>query len=551
MKILIFSFLYLLAGIVFGNVRLSPSYYNFGLITLDTSVSYPIEFKNVSGTTIHVCNVQLSGDFGNSFSILSDSCKGKSLSPDSACTVEVLFKPRRKEKYVATLSFFYDDNGNAQVCDVLQKADVRIEGGGTSLKVVRVSPEPVIQGLYFEFPPTSYGKTRRMVFRICNAGEDAIRLKSKAIEIENLNTAAFGVPFSNCDNAYLVYHPNNEKCDFNYCEFEVVFDPASDIDISRDRVSTLIRINDVNAGPGGQPANLNLYITGRITTEGAETLYAPVGGTAFRTINVSFTCPDNGNGTPGETITIGRTVYSISGAYFSVDETASFCPTTCTEGSTVNCTIAVVFQPEAPGIFEGRIVISTPTGTVTAATVIGLSGSFTGNFLAFNPLKVEFGNITGFHIYSQAVEIRNTQDGQVPMDIYTTGNGFGISRISCDCNTGYYYDGRFCIPNTDEPPTTSKPYLIKPGEACSVEVAFLKPLTFSANEYTGELIVSTPIKTFSVPLKSTANASSGIPVPTQPPSIDLDGGGGGCNLASNLSIMFIVFVLILRRIYNR
>ena len=536
-------------GLGFGNVRISPPYYNFGLITLDNTASYPIEFKNVGNSVVHVCNIKLLSNDNTSFEIFKDNCKGKSLSPTSACVVEVLFKPHFKKKYTAILSFFYDDNGNSKICDVLKKSDVKIEGGGTSLKIVKVFPEPVIQGLYFEFPPTSYGETRRMIFRICNAGGDTVILKYPAVEIENLNTAAFGIPFSTCDNAYLVYHPNNEKCDFNYCEFEVVFDPASDIDISRDRVSALIHINDENAGPGGMPANLKLYINGRITLGNKEALYAPVGGTAFKTIHVSFTCPDNGNDTPGETIELGNTVYSISGAYFSVDEKSSYCPPSCTEGTTVQCTIALVFKPEAPGIYEGRITISTPTGIVTEEKVIGLSGSFTGNFLVFSPSKIKFQNTTGFHIYSQVIEVRNTQDGRIPVDFYTTGNGFSIYRVNCSCNEGYYYDGRFCIPDTDSKPVESQPYVIKPGEACSVEVAFFKPLTLSSNRYTGKLIVSTPIKVFSIPLESTTNTPSEAPSGVNPPDIDLGGGGNGCNVINQYTPSLLVLLLIvLRRI---
>lgn len=544
--LLLKCFLFLIFGISFGNIRISPSYYNFGLVTLDNTVSYPIELKNVSNFTVHICNVQLYSDEGSAFRILKDNCKGKSLSASEACSVEISFKPVYKKTYTATLTFFYDDDGNTKICDTLKKSDIKLEGSGISLRIVKVFPEPATEGFYFEFPPTSYGQIKKMIFRICNAGEEAIALKTPAVELENLNTAAFGIPFSTCDNAYLVYHPNNEKCDYNYCEFEVIFDPASDIDISRNRVSALIRINDTNAGPGGTPTNLTLYITGRIALDNREILYAPVGGTAFKTIHIKFPCPDNGNDQSGETINLGQTVYSVAGAYFSIDEKASYCPNTCIEGTTVSCTITVVFKPEAPGIYEGNIVISTPTGTVTAATIIGLSGSFTGNFLVFKPSKIKFENTVGFHIYSEVVEIRNSQDGQIPMDLYTTGEGFSIYRVNCDCNTGYYYDGRFCIPDPEAKPVSSKPYIIKPGAACSVEVAFFKPLTLSLSKYTGKLIISTPIKIFTVPLESVAQPS-GIPTSVNPPNVDLGGGGGGCNLGSQYAILLLLVIIRLYR----
>jgi len=540
--------LLLFFGVSYGEVRLSPPSYDFGLVTIDTTISYPFELKNLGSSHIHVCGINLStGTSLPVYNVEEDNCTGRTLLPSETCTVNVSFKPLDKSLFTASLTFIYDDDGDEIKCNTKKIGNVKIKGGGTSLRIMRIYPEPVIQGFNFEFPQTPYGERKKMIFRICNAGGENIVFSSPAIVLENLNTTAFGISFSSCDNATLVYHPNNESCSYNYCEFEVVFDPSADTDISRNIVHALIHINDINAGPGNVQSNLRLYVVGRTEIPEGEIIYAPVGGKSSRSFTLDFTCPDNGNNTPGETINIGNTIYSVIGPYFFVDEASSYCPNTCIENSRVNCTITVVFKPEAPGIYEGKIVISSPTGYFVENTIIGMSGSFTGNYLLINPQSINFVNTLRLHIYEQVLEIRNSTDGLIPMDIYALGEGFGINRINCGCNDGYYYDGRFCIPNQDSDlPTVGRPYRIKPGEICTVNIYFFQPIAFSTDKYYGEIVVSTPVKAHSIPLQATSSTFSIPPTSEPSPSLDFGGSGGGCNSAgSSLGIYVLLIALYL------
>jgi len=545
LKALIVLFLGTLA---FASVRLSPPSYDFGLLTLDTTGSYTLELKNITFYPVHICGVNIQiNDPIPVFSIGQNTCNGNTLNPDQTCTLQVFFKPREKKVYEATLTFLYDDDGNATRCDTSKELTATLRGAGTSLRVVRVSPEPIVSGTYFEFPTTPYGEVSRMRFRLCNAGGENILFPSESITLLVQDTGAFGISYNTCDNATLVYAQNNETCSVNFCEFEVIFDPRASLSI-REIYRAIVRINDLNAGPASTPSGYTLYLSARMELPQENVINAPVGGQAQRIFSVEFICPDNGNDIPGETIPLLNTVsVNVSGAYFEVGNVS--CPDACIEGQNVICSVAVVFRPQAPGIYEGQINIIFPDGTTLAETIVGVSGSLAGNYLLLTPSEITYDRVFPLTLSERAVEIVNTSGGQIPFDLYVSGNGFGISRTTCSCNEGYVYDGKLCVPPQDTPPVVARPYRLNPGERCTVFVYFFPPLGTPASEYTGELFVSTPVETYTVSLRALSSQSVSVPTPVSPPSVDLGGGGGGCS-SSNYGFIALVpaLLMLIRRL---
>jgi len=526
------------------SLRFSPTFYNFGLLTLDTTASYTFEVKNISFYEVHICSVKLQiGDPLPVFSLGENLCNEKTLLPDESCSIQVFFRPREKKVYSGRLVISYDDDMDGLVCNTLKEGFIELEGSGTSLRVVRVQPEPVISGSYFSFPETPYGEVSRMTFRLCNAGGENVIFPERAITLDNQEVAMFGISYNTCNNAVLVYAPNNELCNRNFCEFEIIFDPKSDVSF-RERVSAIVHINDLNGGPNSSPSGYSLFLTASTSLPAGEFLNAPVGGEAHRSFDIDFVCPDNGNDVPAETITIGSINVTLTGLYFELGNVN--CPTTCQEGLNVICSVSVIFKPEAAGIYEGQVNIVFPDGTVISRRIIGISGSFTDNYLQTFPKELVYGQVYPLNLYERAVEVRNVTGGQIPFDVYVSGAGFGISKISCNCNDKYIYNGKLCVPSERDAPITGRPYIVKPGESCIIYVYFFMPFGLPFTEYSGELIVSTPIDNYRIPLRAFSETSGETPVPISPPSIDLGSGSGGCSSANykGITLVFLIAYLM-------
>ena len=544
----------ILISISNADIRISPSEgYDFGLVTIDTQRNIIFEVKNVSPYTVHICSIEISG---NGFSLSSNECLGNSLNPDNVCLISAAFFPRKKEIYEGKIVIKYDDNGNNKICDEVKMHVLNLKGTGINIKVVKVYPEPLAYGFYYALGDVGYDEIKRIVFRLCNAGGSNVVLSDPGIDIKNLDSSnSFGITYNTCNNAVLVYHPNNENCQYNYCEFEVAFRPSMNARIENKHMQAYIKINDLNGGPFETPSGLKLFISGKVNIP-ENYLRANVGEEVAELFKIDFTCPNNGNETAGEVLEIGKPSYTVTGSYFYIDENASSCPSQCIEGQTQVCNVVVKFKPLSPGIYEGNIIISLPiryTGIfgkeyVLKERIIGIAGDINSEYINFRPEILTFSQLNRLLADIKPVEITNSSSSSIPFDLYTLGAGFGISKVNCSCNENYYYDGSFCVRMPDKTPNSPYPYILKPGQSCNIMVYFYKPFTLSSKVYKGTLNIDTPIKMFSLKLEAYENSEETIPISISPPTISPGGNGGGCNSAGGLNILYTFMIIFLKYI---
>ena len=542
----------------FGAIRVSPAEgYNFGLVTIDTQVDFTFEIKNIENYPIHICSVKLE-DENKAFQKINDGCTGKSLNSYGACNFSIVFSPAQKQVYENKVRIIYDDNGNDRICDELKDYDLPLKGIGTNLRIVKIYPEPKEAKSYFSFGEINIGESATFTFRVCNAGGESISIRD--IEIENLNSTLFGLDYNTCNNAYLIYAPDNENCDVNYCEFSVKIDTTLISNVSNKIVQAYVKINDLNAGPNNIPSGYKLFLSAKLNLP-TETMRAPVGGEDVQLFKINFSCPNNGNETAGEIIPIGKAAYTVVGSYFYIDEQNSSCPQECIEGQTQVCNVLVKFKPEAPGVYEGKVIVSLPIREiglfgkeyVIQQNIVGIAGDITTKFLTFSPTSISFAPVNRLNVQERILNIKNTSSAAIPFDVYPVGPGFGISKVECDCNEKYSYDSGFCIPTykitgTTDPsqiPSSPHPYVIKPGKTCSIFTYFFQPLSLSMDKLEGNLVIETPIENFLIPLEASTSSNSKVPVYTPPPNIDIGGGSGGCNL---FNISFVIGITVLLKL---
>lgn len=307
----------------------------------------------------------------------------------------------------------------------------------------------------------------------------------------------------------------------NYCELSLSFSPQSD----KDYFGT-VKINDANGGPGNQPSNVGIFLRGkgRMPTADIDFGRVPIGSFIDRSVNVSFTCPDNGNAIPGETITLPASLVSVSGTYFSLSD--SSCPTSCIENQPVNCNVIVRFQPFTAGIFTGRVIVAPPVGTPIERTLMGRTSPASQNFLSLSSDSIDFGSVPRFSSVGRVLVVRNITSSTLEFNVDAVGSGFSVNMIGCTRN---------------DLPSSLRPYKLRPGEVCSVAVAFSPPLT-ARGTLGGVLVFDTQAQVITVPM--TAQVAVANP-PTTPPTLPSVGsGGGGCSLGTGNALSLIAWLLV-------
>ncbi len=519
-------------------LRIFPdSPYSFGPTTIDTSKTVEFSLTNIGTGILRVCNVSVSMGSPN-FEIVSDRCSGSSLAYGASCNISVRYTPNLKVNNVGAISVAYDDDEDNVACNTVKSASISLSGSGTAIRVVKVSPAPSMGGFSFSFPATDFGNTSTMTFRICNAAGDPLVLNNPALELLNTpDSTTFGIVSSNCQGAVLNYAANNSDCSQNYCEFNVVFQPQSGYPYSKTTFYGYVRINDLNGGPDGQPSGSTISLLGEVNPP-TGVIFADIGQSADQLVQLNFTCPDDPTTNANATQSTFDLTYSLSGSsYFSLPNGVQACPTQCTENKPVYCNILVRFSPETPGTFTGRLIIGYPGGSLVR-TIYGVAGSSTGNYLDVDPDVINFGTVFRFASYGASLIIKNTTGSALEFQPQAVGAGVSISGITCGCNTGYASNGQFCTPSGT--PTTSRAYRIRPGEICSISVAFSPPIVGNITTINAAILLDTPAQVIAIPVIATMEA----PSPPTNPSTGLPsfGSGGGCS-STGLSLLGLLAFL--------
>jgi hypothetical protein len=548
--LLIFGFSFSLQPVI----RVFPSSpYDYGPTTIDTTKTTDFAVTNIGDPTaglLRICGASVPSGFEN-FKIVADSCSGSSLAYGVSCTISVRFEPRQKLAYTGTLAIVYDDDGDSTVCNTQKTAIVNLTGKGTAIKISGSGCDP--SRFVCDFGDVDIGTNSYKTVRICNASGDPLLLLNPAFSlIENPvgDIPAYGIVTTNCNGASLSFFAGNtDDCVNNYCELQLAFSPQD----LKTYFGTA-NINDANGGPMGKNSGVGIFLRGkgRYPTADIDFGTVPIGSFIDRFVNVSFTCPNNGNATPGETIDLPASLVSVSGTYFSLG--ASSCPASCIEDQTVSCNVAVRFQPFTAGVFTGRVVVAVPNGTSVERTLVGRGGPATQSFLSLSSSSIDFGTVPRFSSVGKVIVVRNITSSTLEFNVGVGGSGFFAGVVGCTCNDNYVSNGIACVPSTTTPPTSTRAYRLRPGEVCSIAVGFSPPLS-ARGTLGGVLVFDTQAQAITVPM--TAQVAVSNP-PTTPPSIPSvgSGGGGGCSMgygsASMLFAWFSVpFAFLVRRLARR
>jgi hypothetical protein len=543
-----FSFSYALQPVI----RIFPSSpADFGPTTIDTTKTTDFAITNIGDPTagpLRICGVSVPSGFEN-FKIVADGCSGSSLNYGVSCTISVRFEPHQKLAYSGTLAVVYDDDGDTVACNTQKTATINLTGRGVAIKISGAGCDP--SRFICDFSDVNVGTNAYKTVKVCNASGDPLFLLNPAFNlIENPvgDIPSYGIVTTNCNGASLNFFAGNtDDCVNNYCELSLAFSPHD----VKDYFGT-VNINDANGGPGGS-ANVGIFLRGRGSYPSADIDFGtvPLGSFIDRFVNITFTCPDDGNGTPGETIPLPASLVSVSGTYFS--STASSCPTSCIEDQTVSCNVAVRFQPFTSGVFTGNVIIAVPNGASIQRTLVGRGGPATQNFLSLSSSSIDFGVVPRFSSVGKVIVVRNITSSTLEFNVAVAGSGFFAGIVGCTCNDNYVSDGTKCIPSTTTPPTSIRAYKLRPGEVCSVAVGFSPPLS-ARGTLGGVLIFDTQAQAVSVPM--TAQVAVSNP-PTTPPSLPSVGsGGGGCSMGyGNASLilawLFVPLAFLVKRMTRR
>ncbi|MGB9874184.1 MAG: choice-of-anchor D domain-containing protein, partial [Hydrogenobacter sp.] len=457
-------------------IRIFPSSpYDYGPTTIDTTKTTDFAITNIGDPTagpLRICGVSVPSGFQN-FKIVGDSCSGSSLNYGVSCTISVRFEPRQKLSYSGTLAVVYDDDGDTTACNTQKTAIVNLTGKGVAIKISGPGCDP--SRFICDFGDVSVGSNAYKTVSVCNASGDTLTLLNPAFNlIENPvgDIPAFGLITTNCNGASLNFFAGNtDDCVNNYCELQLAFSPQD----TKNYFGTA-NINDANGGPGNQSAGVGIFLKGNGIYPSADIDFGtvPLGSFVDRFVNIGFTCPNNGNATPGETITLPDSLVSVSGTYFSIG--SSSCPTSCIEGQTVNCNVAVRFQPFTSGVFTGRVIVAVPNGSSIERTLVGRGGPATQNFLSLSSSSIDFGTVPRFSSVGKVIVVRNITSSTLEFNVAVAGSGFFADVVGCTCNDNYISNGTQCIPSTTPPlPTSTRAYKLRPGEVCSVAVGFSPP----------------------------------------------------------------------------
>ncbi len=539
--------LFVAFGISFSlqpQIRIFPSSpYGYGPTTIDTTKTTDFAITNIGDQTagpLRICGTSIPSGFEN-FKIVADNCTGRSLGYGDSCTLSVRFEPRQKMSYTGTLAVVYDDDGDSSSCNTQNTAIVDLGGIGVAVKISGSGCDP--SRFICDFGDVDIGNNTFKTVRICNASGNPLFLFNPAFNlIENPvgDIPAYGIITTNCNGATLNFSADNTNdCVSNYCELSLSFSPQSD----KDYFGT-VKINDANGGPGNQPSNVGIFLRGKGRIPAADIDFGtvPLGSFIDRFVNVSFTCPDNGNAIHGETINLPTSLVSVSGTYFSLSD--SSCPTTCIEGQTVNCNVVVRFQPFTAGVFTGRVIVAPPLGNPIERTLVGRGGPASQNFLSLSNDSIDFGSVPRFSSVGKVLVVRNITSSVLEFNVDAAGSGFSVSMVGCTCNDGYISNGTACIPPTTSPPpppTSLRAYKLRPGEVCSVAVSFSPPLA-ARGTLGGVLVFDTQAQVITVPM--TAQVAVANP-PTTPPTLPSVGsGGGGCSLGTGNALSLIAWLLV-------
>lgn len=376
-------------GLAAGNVVPGPPSLAFGLVEVgSTATALPVTLTNSGAAATSISSITVTAPF----TLPSDSC-GTSLGANSACNVEVGFKPAQSGAYTGTLTFV--DGAGTQ--------SVQLTGTGAA------PPTDTLSSTSLSFPATASGQiSAAQAITITNSGDLPLQVTS----------VAAGANFqqsSSCISGVAAH---------SVCSINVEFAPTQvGLLTGTLTLTDAIGVERVSlSGTGLTPASLTVYPTS-LTFPPQQ---AGVPG-QFQTLTIT-----NSGGAALANIGFQFTGAAASG--YSVQYTN--CGALLSSGG--QCTAQIVFTASATGTIAAALSVSSSTpGSVPASVPLNGTGTLATAFQT-NPAQIPFSTVipVGQSSSAQTVTITNTSNYTIGSVSLATTAPFALKQNTCTGGLG-------------------------------------------------------------------------------------------------------------------
>ena len=384
-----------------------------GTILGQTSSAQAVTLTNSGDVPLTSIVPSVSGPFQ-----LSSNCTTQ-LAGNSSCSISVAFEPTAAGAQTGTLT----------VSDAIRTQTVALSGTGLQPPAISVSP-----------PSLSFGTqavgvaSSPLAVTVSNTG--GAPMANVGFQITGQSASSFSLGTSTCGATL-----NNGS----NCTAEVVFTPA----VAGGNAATLIVSSSTL---GVRAAQASLSGTGQATA-----------GINISPAQMTFSVANVGQASAVQTATISNAgTVSATGLALSVTPPFSLTQITCgaTLAAGANCSVGVVFTPNANGTVTGTL---TATSSLNAATTALTGAGGAAGAVQLQPALLTFPT-TGVGGTSSAQAVTVTNTGSVSLDslVLSVSSGFQLATSTCSST-------------------------LAPGANCAVNVSF-NPT--SAGQQTGNLVVA-------------------------------------------------------------
>ena len=411
-----------LTGTTPAAVSLSPSSLTFsGQAIGTTSVAQTVSLTNAGGASLSISSISASQPFAQ-----TNNCPA-SLAGGASCTISVTFTPQSSGSASGAVSITDNASGSPQSVTLT----------GTTPAVASLSPSSLA------FPATLIGATATQTVTLSNTGGASMNIA--AISYPN----PFSVPSTNCLGTL---------AGGASCQITVAFKPTAS-----GPVSGVLQINDTASG---SPHSVPLSGAG----------YAPP-AVSLGTASLNFGSQLVGTTSAPQPVTLtntGGTSLTISGiAVAQPFVQTNNCPATLAAGA--NCTISVMFTPQASGSVNGTLTITDNASNGSQGVSVAGSGAVAAP--ALSPTSLSFGaQLVGTTSGSKTVKLTANSPGPLAISLISVSAGFTQ--------------------------TNNCPASLNPGSSCNISIIF-QPATAGATTGVLTIIDNGLGNPHSVPLSGT------------------------------------------------
>jgi hypothetical protein len=371
-------------GLPAGVVSLTPSSIPFGQVEVGTtSAPFQVAATNTGELAVPIAAISVTPPF----ILSSNSCGTSSLAADSVCQLEVEFTPTQDGPASGLLTF----TGGAGT------QTVELSGNGIA------PPTDILNPTSLSFPATSTGLlSTAQTVTLTNSGGMPLTLISTSVSAQFLESSTCGT----------------QLAAGALCTVSVTFDPAQVGTVTGTlTVGDVLHVQTVAlSGSGLAPASFSISPSSLTFTN-----QQPGMPSAPQTLTIS-----NVGGAP-----LANVGFSIAGAAASSYSIAGTnCGALLNNGS--NCTVQIVFTPNATGVIAAMLAVSSSTlGVSPASAPLNGSGQL-GTGLATNPSQIAFPVVAmGQSSAAQAVTVTNSSSYAIGSVSLAASAPFSIAQNTC------------------------------------------------------------------------------------------------------------------------